>query len=80
MRREFGSDVGGRSDDVKDIEDFAAGFDEADDFAVDGYKDRSRRRGRKFNNDFVREGMTLAIDFRRHDFAAHTFLLPTGRE
>ena len=67
-------------DHVEDVEDFAAGFDEAHDFAVDGDQDCSRRRRWKFDEDFVREGMALAIDFRRHDFAADTFLLPAGRE
>ena len=55
-------------------------FDEANDFPMDGDKDRSGWRRRKFDDDFLREGMTFAINFGRHDFAAHTFFLPTGRE
>ena len=67
-------------DHVEDVENFVACFDEANDLAVDRDEDGAGRRRREFDDDFLREGMALAINFRRHDFAAHTFFLPTGRK
>src|SRR6266516_715168 len=63
---------------VEDIENFAGGFRQASHFAVDRNQNRPGWGRRELDDNLLREGMALAINLLRHDFAADALLLPAG--
>src|SRR5215207_2564193 len=75
LRVRFGSLV-----EVDDGVDVAGGFVDVEDFAVDGDEDGAVGRRGEFDEEVVRERVTVFENDFGEDFAADTFFLPAGRE
>ena len=60
--------------------DVVGGFVDAENFAVHGDEDCAVWRSGKFDDEFGWERVSVLENDFGKDFAAHTFLLPAGRE